>query len=115
MLLELRQRSPQRSFPEQDELGQALLFDRSHPAFRKSIPVWAARRESQTFHTPCRQGLPEFSAELGIAILQHLATAVQISHLLQRRIARYLAHPARIRMIADSRDRHPPAIQVNEK
>src|ERR1700693_2849594 len=106
MLLELGQRSPQRSFREQDELG---LFDRSHPPFRKSIQVWAARRELQTFHTPCRQGLPEFSAELGIAILQNVATAVQISQLLQRRIARYLVHPARIRMIGDSRDGHPPA------
>ena len=50
MLLEFGQRSPQRSFPEEDELGQALLIDRSHPAYRKSIRVRAARRKSQTFH-----------------------------------------------------------------
>ena len=115
MLLEFGQRSPQRSFPEQDELGQALLFFRSYPAFRKSIQVRAARRESQTFHTSRRQSLPEFSAELGVAILQNVATAVQISQLLQRRIARYLAHPVRIRMIRESRNGHPPAAQVNEK
>jgi hypothetical protein len=85
--------------------NRTLPFDRSHPAFRKCIPVWAAQGESQTFHTLCRQGLPEFSAELGITILQNVATAVQISQLLQRRIARYLAHPVRIWMSSDSRDR----------
>jgi len=37
MLLELGERFPQRGFPEQDQLGQALLFDRSHPALRKSV------------------------------------------------------------------------------
>jgi hypothetical protein len=81
--LEFSQRSSRRSFPEQDELRQALVFDRSHPAFRKRIQVRAARWESQTFLTPCRQGLPEVSAALGVPILQNVATAVQISQLLQ--------------------------------
>src|SRR5215472_13854851 len=55
MLLELGERFPQRSFPEQDQVGQALLFDRPHPAFRKSVQVRTARRESQTLHAPCCQ------------------------------------------------------------
>src|SRR5215467_6809714 len=113
MLLELRERFPQRSFSEQDQLGQALLFNRSHPAFRKSVQVRAARRESQTLHTPCCQALAECSAELGIAIVQQIATAVQLPHPLKCRVASYLTHPARLRMICDASDGDPPALQVN--
>ena len=69
MLLELDERSPQRTFPEQDPMGQALLFNRSHPALRKSVPIRAARRKSQTLHARYCQGLAELSAELGIAIV----------------------------------------------
>ena len=41
-------------------------MNRSHPAFRKSVPIRAARRKSQTLHAPCCQGLAELSA-VGIA------------------------------------------------
>src|SRR6516162_962752 len=115
MLLELDERSPQRTFPEQDQVGQALLFNRSHPAFRKSVQIRAVRGKSQTLHAPCCQGLPEFSAELGIAIVQHVATAVQLSDPLQCCIASYLTHPARLRMIGDASEGDPPAVQMNEK
>jgi hypothetical protein len=57
MLSELSDRFPQRSFPEQDQVRQTLLFDRSHPALRKSVQIRAARRKSQTLHAACRQGL----------------------------------------------------------
>src|ERR1035437_3236233 len=35
----LLQGSAQRSLPEQDELRQAFLFHRSHPAFRKGVQI----------------------------------------------------------------------------
>src|SRR5215472_7867966 len=73
MLLVLGERSPQRTFPEQDQVGQALLFNRSHPALCKSVQIRAAWRKSQTLHSRYCQGLPELSAELGIAIVQHVA------------------------------------------
>src|SRR5215471_21180799 len=104
MLFELDERSPQRSFPEQDQMGQALLFNRSHPALRKSVQVGAAWRKSQTLYASCCQGLPEFGAELGIAIVQPVATAVQMSRLLECRVASCWAHPTRIGMICDSSD-----------
>src|SRR6516165_5054452 len=85
MPLELEERFPQRTFPEQDQMGQALLFNRSHPALCKSVQIRAARRQSQTLHPRYCQGLPELSAELGIAIVQQVATAVQMSHPLQWR------------------------------
>src|SRR6516164_2055206 len=115
MLLELDERFPLRAFPEQGSGGTALLFNRSHPAFRKSVPIRAVRGKSQTLHPPCCQGLPEFSAELGIAIVQHVATAVQSSDPLQCCIASYLTHPARLRMIGDASEGDPPAVQMNEK
>src|SRR5215472_15412022 len=79
MLLELGERFPQRTFPEQDQMGQALLFNRPHPALCKSVQIRAARRKSQTLHAPYCQSLAELSAELGIAIVQQVATAVQLS------------------------------------
>jgi len=96
-------------------MGQALLFNRSHPALCKSVQIRAARRKSQTLHARYCQGLPELSAELGIAIVQHVATAVQLSDPFKCCIASYLTHPARLRMIGDSGDGDPPALQVNEK
>ena len=50
-----------------------------------------------------------FRAELGIAIVQHVATAVEMSHPLQGRVASYLTHPARLRMICDASNGDPPA------
>jgi hypothetical protein len=90
--------------------NRTLPFDRSHPVFRKCIQVWAVRT-SQTFHTPCRQDLPEFSAELGIAILQNVPTAVQISQLLHSSNVALRATWL-IQLIGDCRDEHPPAAQV---
>src|SRR6516165_4077376 len=101
--------------PEQDQMGQALLFNRSHPALCKSVQIGAARRKLQTLHAPCCQGLAELSAELGSAIVQHVATAVQLSDPLKCCIASYLTHPARLRMIGDASDGDPPAVQMNEK
>jgi hypothetical protein len=37
------------------------------------------RRQSQAFHTSGCQGLSEVRAELGIAVVQHIAMAPQIS------------------------------------
>ena len=96
-------------------MGEALLFDRPHPALRKSVQIGAACGKSQTLHAPCCQSLAEFSAELGIAIVQHVATAVQLSDPLQGCIASYLTHPARLRMIGDASEGDPPAVQMNEK
>jgi hypothetical protein len=54
--------------PNSDQMGQALLFHRAHPALRKSVQVRAAWRKSQTRHAACCQRLAELSAELGIVI-----------------------------------------------
>src|SRR6516162_7374398 len=114
MLLELGERFPQRTFPEQGQMGQALLFNRSHPALCKSVPIRAARRQSQTLHARYCQGLAEFRAELGIAIVQHVATAVEMSHPRKCCVASHLTHPACIRTIRDAGDGDPPALEVNE-
>src|SRR5258707_14568503 len=69
----------QRCFPKQNEMGKTFALDRAHPALREGIQIWAARRKSQALHTFGCQGLSEVSAELGIAVVQHIAMAVQIS------------------------------------
>src|SRR6516162_5944336 len=91
----------------------SCLTDRTQRSAKASNS--GCEEKSQTLHAPCCQGLPEFSAELGIAIVQHVATAVQLSDPLQCCIASYLTHPARLRMICDASEGDPPAVQVNEK
>src|SRR6516162_7771583 len=88
MLLELDERFPQRTFPEQDQMGQALLFNRSHSALLKTVQIRAARRQSETLHAPCCQGLPELSAELGIAIVQGVRTGCGQNWYIEQRLAR---------------------------
>ena len=68
----------QRCFPTQNEMGKTFALDRAHPALREGIQIWAARRKSQALHTFGCQGLSEVSAELGIAVVQHIAMAVPI-------------------------------------
>src|SRR5215469_9759182 len=96
-------------------MRQALLFNRSHPALCKSVQIRATRRQPQTLHAPCCQGLAEFSTELGIAIVQNVAAAVEMSAPLKRRVASYLTHPACIRTICDSSDGDPPAVQTEHR
>src|SRR5215471_21590154 len=84
---------------------------RSAKAFKLGLRGGSRRH----FYASCCQGLPEFGAELGIAIVQPVATAVQMSRLLECRVASCLAHPTRIRMICDSSDGDPSAVQVDEK
>jgi hypothetical protein len=48
MLLELGKRFPQGTFPEQDQVGQALLFNRSHPALRESVGMTLQMRRMAT-------------------------------------------------------------------
>jgi hypothetical protein len=115
MLLEVGERFSQRSFPEQDQMGQALLLtdrtQRSANAFKFGL-CGGSRRH----FTPAAAKVSRNSAqELGIAIVQHVATAVQLSDPLQCCIASHLTHPARLRMIGDASNGDPPALQVNEK
>lgn len=37
------ERSPKRAFTEQNQLGQAFLFDRFYPALGVGVQVWASR------------------------------------------------------------------------
>src|SRR6516225_8072941 len=107
------ERSPNRI--RWDRHSSLTRFNRSRPALGKSVQIRAAGRKGQTLHPRYCQGLTELSAELGIAIVQHVATAVQMSHPLQCGVASHLTHPARLRMIGDASDGDPPAVQVNEK
>jgi hypothetical protein len=43
----LSQRSAQRSFTKENELGQAFLPYRAHPSLGKSVQIWTSGRQSQ--------------------------------------------------------------------
>jgi hypothetical protein len=47
----LSQRSAQRSFTKENELGQAFLPDRAYPSLGKSVQIWTSRRQSQWPYT----------------------------------------------------------------
>jgi hypothetical protein len=93
MFTEICQDAPQREFAEQNEPGKTFALDRTYPPLRKRIQIGAARRQSQALHTSCGQGLPEFSAELRIAVVEHVPMLAQTSGFLVNRIAGHLRHP----------------------
>src|SRR6185295_8247430 len=72
---------------------------------------WAWR----ALHTPGRECFPELAAELLVAIVQQVTTAVQISCVLHRRVARHLLHPARVWMARDAAQRYPAAAHFHEE
>src|SRR6187399_3036165 len=74
MFAEVLQGAAQRAFTEQNEMGKTLAFHRAHPALRKGIQIRAARRKPQALHTSGYQGLAKLSAELGITVVQHVAS-----------------------------------------
>ena len=47
----LSQRSAQRSFTKENELGQAFLPHRADPSLGKSVQIWTSRRQSQGPYT----------------------------------------------------------------
>src|SRR6516162_1416691 len=106
----LNERSPNRIRWDR----HSSLTDRTQRS-AKAFQFGAVRRKSQTLHARCCQGSAECRAELGIAIVQQVAAAVEMSHPVQCRVASYLTHPACIRTIRDSGDGDPSAVQVNEK
>src|SRR6516165_7011995 len=79
MFAEVFQGAAQRGFPKQNEMRKTFALHRAHPALREGVQIGAARRQLQALHTSGCQRLLEVSAELGIAIVQHIAMATQIS------------------------------------
>jgi len=67
------------------------------------------------FTPPGCKGFPELAAEFLVAIVQQVTTAVQISCVLHRRVARHLLHPARVRMARDAAHRDAAAAYVTEE
>jgi len=47
----LSQRSAQRTFTKENELGQAFLPDRADPTLGESVQIWTSRRQSQWPYT----------------------------------------------------------------
>jgi hypothetical protein len=89
--------APQRVLPEQDQLGQAFLLDRTDPAFRVGVQIGTSRWDRRALHTADRECLPKLAAELLVAIVQQVTTTVQVSCILHRCVTRHLLHPARVR------------------
>jgi hypothetical protein len=58
---------------------------------------------------------PERCAEFCIAIVQHVATLIEISPSFVGRVAGHLPHPKFIRMPRDTGQAYPAALEVNEE
>src|SRR6266849_4469689 len=91
----------QRTLTEQNDLGQALLFDRANPAFRERIQVRALGGEWNRFHAAAGQRGPKCSTELRVTIVQYVAARVKIAPRILRRGAAHLFHPLLVRMPGD--------------
>ena len=91
MFTEICQDPPQREFAEQNEPGKTFALDRtrSENAFRLGL-----RGGSRRHFTPRPARVsPEFSAELRIAVVEHVPMLAQTSGFLVNRIAGHLRHP----------------------
>src|SRR6516165_6851567 len=108
MFAEVFQGAAQRAFPEQNEMGKAFASHRTHPSLRESIQIRAARRQSQALYTSGCQPLSEVRAELGIAVVQHIAMAAQISPVLVHHVTGHLGHPLLGGMARDARQAYAP-------
>src|SRR6516164_8532307 len=70
----------------------SLFTERTHcsaKVFRFGLRGGSRRH----FTPPGCQGLPEVRAELGVAVVQHIAMLRQISRFLVHRVAGHLGHP----------------------
>src|SRR6516165_1878072 len=115
MLAEVFQGAAQRAFPKQNEMRKTFAFHRAHPSLREGVQIRAARRQSQALHTSGCQRLSKVRAELGIAVVQHIVMATQISRFVVHRVAGHLSHPCFGRMPGDPAQGHAPAFQMQEE
>jgi len=54
-------------------------------------------------------------SRFSVAIMQEVPAVDQKTRIFHRHIARHLFHPLLIRMMCDSGQAYPPALQINEK
>src|SRR5664280_1868671 len=83
----LLQGSAQRPLPEQDELRQAFLFHRSHPAFRVGVQIRTPSWQGHGFYPSSLDQLTERHAELSVPIMQQISAVRQKSPLLHGHVA----------------------------
>src|SRR5215471_4221626 len=115
MFAEVFQGAAQRAFPKQNEMGKTLALHRAHPSLRESIQIGAARRKPQALYTSGCQRLSEISAELRIAVVQHIAMATQKSRFLVHRVTGHLGHPLLGGMARDARQAYAAGLQMQEE
>src|SRR5215831_15690733 len=96
-------------------MRKTLAFYGAHPSLRERIQIRAARRELQPLHTSCGQALAEFSAELGIAVVEHIAMVEQIPRFVVHCVASHLRHPLLRGMTRDASQAHAPGLQMQEE
>src|SRR6516164_1772966 len=96
-------------------MRKTLAFYRAHPSLRERIQIRAAWGELQALHTSCGQALTEFSAELGIAVVEHKAMAEQISRFVVHCVASHLSHPLLCGMTRDASQAYAPRLQMQEE
>src|SRR5215471_9469429 len=70
----------------------SLFTERTHRS-AKAFKFGLRGGSTQAFHTSGCQRLSEISAELRIAVVQHIAMAAQISRFLVHPVAGHLGHP----------------------
>src|SRR5260370_1821377 len=96
-------------------MRKTFAFYGAHPSLRVVFQIRAAWRELQALHTSCGQALAEFSAELGIAVVEHIAMAEQISRFVVHCVASHLGHPLLRALTRDARQAYPPRLPMQEE
>ena len=105
----------QRTFPQQNHFGQALLLYRADPALRERIQVRAFGRQLNRLHATACQRRPKRRTKPRVALVQHVTAGMMIAPSLLRRAASDLLHPFLVRMPGDAGYVHPSTLQVQKK
>src|ERR1700730_1584060 len=109
------ERSPQGALTEQNQLGQAFLFDRFYPALGVGVQVRASRGYGERVDMTRVDDRAEGTRVFRVPIMQKVATVLQDTPFLHRYIPGYLLHPSLIGVNGDAGDVHPSGLEVDEE
>jgi hypothetical protein len=107
--------SPQRKLSEENQPGEAVLFDRSHPALRVGIQVGTLGWQPDWCHIPRFDDLIKRQAELALSVMQQIPAIPQKASSLQGHGPGHLFHPRLIWVRSHSCQANLATLQMSEE
>ncbi len=107
--------SPQRRLSEENQPGEAVLFDGSHPPLRVAIQVGTPGWQRDWYHIPRLDDLIKVQAELALSVMKQILEVFDEAPLVHAHDPGHLFHPRFIRMRSHSYQTNLVTLQMNEE